>query len=260
MQDKVSSRLSGDPDSSPVLKDMIERDTDGTREIRFTDSNIERRVALKGFLTLISGKLVGCTLHRYSFADVENICDTAALLRKYGAEWGLKVLRAQLHSERLAFQMAPFFVLMIAVAMDDVDLSIRAFRTPRHHWLSWHPVDPFITTQLLSLSPTSQLSDAAWPREVLHRFPLDYLWACSRAWSVKWASQYALATLRDRGCSGDSEPQCEVDIADEYERAIREVRPREASDMGRPKAEEKPAVPRSHIELCRQPRCYHSTM
>lgn len=208
--------------------------------MRFSDAQLESSAVVVLFLSLLrDGELTWPD--DGGFDTAEAYCDLVAFMRKYDAERLLKTLRLQVLNDLLLHYMPPFYTLMIAAAMDDVELSILAFKHRHTYALSqgcgW-PIEPeFISAELMSLAPAPSPTGGTWPAEVLHRFPIDYLWASSQAWTAKWGSQYAAhkatekseAMIRDQYSYGSApktdKVECSVDIAREYETAIRSRRP-----------------------------------
>lgn len=197
--------------------------------LRLTDMEIESSNVLSNFLSLVTSGALKWP-HNGTYTNAEAFYNLISFLRKYDGERPLKTLREKIVNQLLLENMPPFYVLMSAVAMDDVELSILAFQES-------YPVKvksgekPFISAELLSLSPGSTLEDSTWPSQVLHRFPVDYLWACTKAWTAKWGSNYYShkRSLSDHWTSFSQLPSTssagEISIASEYKKAIRTVRP-----------------------------------
>lgn len=189
------------------------------------DTEIESSKVLGHFLSLVThGESPWPTTGTFNTA--ETFSDLITFLRKYDAERPLKIVRALVVNDLLLRRIPPFYVLMLAVAMDDVELSILAFK---HAYAATVQAgeETFISAALLSLSPGSALEECTWPSQVLHRFPLDILWACTRAWTARWGSEYVYSISSTSESNGfHRQPiYSHISISSEYEKAIRAVRP-----------------------------------
>lgn len=216
MLGEVSHGLCRNANHSPLLKDTIALGSHGRKdkEVRFKDMEIEHSAVLSLFLALIAtGELVWPSNGTFGFALT--YCALGRFMHKYNAERPLKLLRSCIAYDLALQRMPPFYVLMIAANEDNVELSIAAFKQRYKVSLS-EGEDPSMTPSLLSLTPEPYIGDGCWPLQVLQSLPAEYLWACWKAWSVAWASLYAKETGSHRTPS---------DIASEYEKAIKTVRP-----------------------------------
>lgn len=235
-----------------MFQDTIKSCTSTTKEVSLPDPKIERATVLEHFLEISAkGRLM---LWKNDFQMCESLCDTVAFMRKYDCERPLQILRMHVLNHLLLKQFAPLYVFMVAAAMDDVELSILAFR---------HRYDedrmpagsvilpemsggarPFDFDSLNARGGTGANSDpdSTWPYQLWAMVPADYLWAATRAWNKTWTSQTVVNSKNTKPCThGYSSyiasgcPACardkekakqttDIDIAVEYENAIREVK------------------------------------
>lgn len=183
--------------------------TSPRREIRFTDSQLESSEVLSRFLTfMMRGRLPSWS---DTFAECAALCRTIGFMRKYDCEFVLSFLRIYVLELFRADEMAPLFLFMVAAAMDDVDISIRAFGkrelvrdrlSSRRFKLEGSAdsgipgaADPKMAAALLELS-LQDGGDDTWPFELAQHIPADYLWAASKAWSKTWGRQSAKDALQ----------------------------------------------------------------
>lgn len=202
-----------------------------------------------------------------SFEECEALCRTIAFMRKYDCVLPLSFLKIYVREKLRAGGIWPFFVFMIAAAMDDIELSVLAFKVSERsesihkvymiqlgHELALPGVtDEKMARALLALS-LDQGGDSSWPVELWQHFPADYLWAATTAWTRKWAEAAAVAAFnaakakvsearvgraekRQRlGTAGHCNPShcrihypnISIDMTKEYEIAIKAVKNRAA--------------------------------
>lgn len=183
-------------DESPVLSDAIDVCSVAPAgapcpkpEIHFADLVIETSAVIAIFLELVAkGQFAMWT---NDFASCHAMCHAIAFMRKYECEVPLSILRLWAVNELLLRKIAPLYVFMVAAAMDDVDLSIMVFENRYVPVLGQDSVtshgvpgiqDMKLLEAVLSLTPRGG-EDAVWPFGLWTRFPAEYLWAVSKAWS-----------------------------------------------------------------------------
>lgn len=183
--------------------------TDGfKREICFTDPVIDASDVLERFLHFMM-KGEGATWDD-KFNDCEALCRTVSFMKKYEREFTLSFFKRYVRGKHQGKEMAPFHVFMLATAMDDVELSIAAFRNVN----SFKPAYcrrtdiPGVTSghmaaALLNLT-LAYGGDSAWPFELSTYIPADYLWAANKAWGKKWAQTVAIDAAREQDAGQQS--------------------------------------------------------
>lgn len=179
------------------------------REICFTDPLIETSDVLERFLHfMMKGELAKWD---DTFKECEALCRTVAFMRKYECEFILSFFKRYLRDRHKSKTFAPFYIFMLAAALDDVELSIAAFRRANGpatiKWPAYkrdHGIpgvnDSTTPTDILNLRPDN--GDNIWPYDLWPHIPADYLWAANKAWSMKWAARVAddaADAVRDAG-------------------------------------------------------------
>lgn len=204
-------------DDSSVLNDAFEACTaapsaKGTfkREICFTDLRIETADVLDRFLQLVMKG--GFLKWEGTFRGCEALCRTVAFMRKYDCSAGsLSFLTLYVKDKYRKGLFAPFFLFMFAAAMDDVELSIQAFRFshPSSEYTRYGRIreahyspnkgipgvkDDKAASALLRLVPDDG-RESIWPYQLWQYIPADYLWAATTAWTKAWAMTTATAAV-----------------------------------------------------------------
>lgn len=196
-------------DGSAVLNDAVEASSVSpstsvpfTREIRFAGPFIETSAVLERFLLFVmKGAL---PKWEDTFTECETMCRVVSFMRKDDCEVSLSFLKLDIKEKYRTGRIVPFFLFMLAAAMDDVDRSILAFRSSgiyygvhRNHMREYSTnkgipgmKDYKAAVALLSLS-LDDGGDGIWPYELWQYIPSDYLWAASTLWAKKWASMTA---------------------------------------------------------------------
>lgn len=240
-------------DTSAVMRDTIHSCSGTPKEVSLSDPKIECATVIERFLEISAkGKLLNWT---NDFKMCETLCDTVAFMRKYDCERPLAILRMHVLNQLLLKQLAPLYFFMVAAAMDDVELSILAFRH-RYDVTYFKAVEnqilPAMTGSTRSFDFISFNArggagsitdpDSTWPYQLWAIVPADYLWAATRAWNRTWTSQTVVNAKENPPCThgyanypgyvcatcnqikAKAKQITDVDIAAEYEKAIGEVK------------------------------------
>ncbi|KAL1411785.1 hypothetical protein Q8F55_002752 [Vanrija albida] len=167
--------------ASSVFRDLASAATSDSREIHFTDWTMERSSTIGHFLELITDG----TIHKRCLADVEPMVYLGKLLDKYDCLAAMKLFKLFLLSQ-LQDDLAAE-CLVVAAALDDMDLCAKCFDTPPgSQWVSEDLVDEASEFDFYcSDNPAyayprfhPQTLPWIWARHI----PSDYLWALNRAW------------------------------------------------------------------------------